>query len=118
MSTLDPRRDYDVTASDVPTICGECPYSNRRYFDVSSPQGYSPNTFIYHRAVLYKKSLKLRSVDTAATLHGRTYEPIAIRKFCEQTGAIVELSGKDSEYRKHSVLCFYTLHRSDIELGI
>lgn len=52
---------------------------------------------------MFKKSLKLRSVDTEATLHGRHYEPTAISKFCEKTGAKVELSGKDSEYKKHSV---------------
>lgn len=84
MSTLDPRRDFDVTASDVPTICGECPYSNRR-------------------SVLYKKSLRLRSVDTPATLHGRQHEPIAIKKFCEKTGAKVELDGAQSVYKKHPV---------------
>jgi predicted phage-related endonuclease len=67
---LDPRRETDVTASDVPAICGECPFQTRR-------------------SVLYKKSLRLRSVDTEFTLHGRTYEPIALRKFCEKTGAHV-----------------------------
>jgi putative phage-type endonuclease len=84
MSHLDPRREYDVTASDIPSICGECPYASRR-------------------SVLFKKSLKLRSPDTAATLHGKQYEPIAIQKFIEKTGAKVELSGGDAQYKKHSV---------------
>lgn len=82
MSELDPRREGDVTASDVPAICGECPFQTKR-------------------SVLYKKALKLRGPDTPATLHGRTNEHIALRKFCERTGAtVVEYP---CGYKKHKV---------------
>lgn len=84
MSTLDPRRMYAITGSDIPTICGENPFANRR-------------------SVLFKKSLRLRSVDTPATLYGKKYEPEAIRRFCEKTGAKVEISGEDSVYKTHPV---------------
>ena len=82
MTTLDPRREGDVTASDVPAICGECPYQTRR-------------------SVLYKKALRLKSVDTPATLHGRVHEPIALRKFCESTRA--EVVEYPCGYKKHSL---------------
>ena len=79
-SVLDPRRDTDVTASDVPAICGECMFQTRR-------------------SVLYKKALRLKSQDNPATLHGRYNEPIALRKFCEATGAtVVEYP---CEYKRH-----------------
>lgn len=80
-NVLDPRREGDVTASDVPAICGECPYQTRR-------------------AVLYKKALRLRSVDNPTTLHGRVHEPIALRKFCEHTGA--EVVEYPCGYKKHA----------------
>jgi putative phage-type endonuclease len=70
----------DITASDVPTICGECPYATRR-------------------SVLFKKALRLVGTDTPATLHGRKFEPIAIERFCNKTGAVIEYPG----YVKHSV---------------
>ena len=82
MATLDPRRDTDVTASDVPAICGECPFQTRR-------------------SVLYKKTLRLRSVDNEFTMHGRINEPIALRKFCEQTGA--EVIEYPCEYKRHHI---------------
>lgn len=68
---LDPRRDYDVTSSDVPAICGESPWGSKR-------------------SVMYKKIFKIRSPDTEATLHGKKYEPVAIEKFSQRTGARVE----------------------------
>lgn len=77
---LDVRRDNDVTGSDVPAICGENPFSSRR-------------------AVLFKKLFKLHEPDTEATIHGRTFEPVAIDKFRERTGATVERPG----YTKHPV---------------
>lgn len=81
-NVLDPRREGDVTASDVPAICGECPYQTRR-------------------SVLFKKALRIRVADTPAMLHGRVHEPIALRKFCEQSGAqVVEYP---CGYRKHAV---------------
>ena len=67
---LDVRREGDVTASDVPAICGENPYQTRK-------------------SVLYKKALKLRSVDNPTTQHGHTFEPTALKRYCEKTGAIV-----------------------------
>jgi putative phage-type endonuclease len=70
MSVLDPRRDTDVTASDIPAICGECPFQNRH-------------------SVLFKKALRLKSQDNPATLHGRTHEPTALDKFCKATNAKV-----------------------------
>lgn len=70
MAHLDVRREGDVTASDVPAICGECPFQTRK-------------------SVLYKKALKLRSVDNPTTMHGRVTEPIALEKFCQKTGAVV-----------------------------
>ena len=79
---LDPRREGDVTASDVAAICGECAFQNRR-------------------SVLYKKALKLRGEDTPATLHGRTLEPTALRRFVEETGATV--LEYPCEYKKHPI---------------
>jgi putative phage-type endonuclease len=73
-----------VTASDVPTICGECPYSTRR-------------------AVLFKKALRLKSVDTEATLHGRSYESVAIDMYRERTGFRVDFAGNASKYAQHPV---------------
>ena len=80
MANLDIRREYDVTASDVPAICGECPFQTRR-------------------SVLYKKSLKLRGEDSPATLHGRTLEPVALKRFCAVTGAVVV--EYPCEYKRH-----------------
>ena len=81
-NVLDPRREGDVTASDVPAICGECPYKTRR-------------------SVLFGKALRLRSVDTPIMMHGRVHEPIALRRFCEESGAqVVEYP---CGYRKHAV---------------
>lgn len=67
-----------MTASDVAAICGESAWGTRR-------------------SVLRKKALALKSEDTPATLHGRKYEPEAIRKFCAKTGAVVSYPG----YIKH-----------------
>lgn len=67
---LDPRRDTDVTASDVPAICGECPFQTPR-------------------SVLFKKVTRIRNPDTPATLHGRKFEIIALRRFCETSKATV-----------------------------
>lgn len=64
----------------MPSICGECPYQNRK-------------------GVLRKKALKLKTPDTAATLHGRELEPVALRRFCEDSGA--EVVEYPCEYRKH-----------------
>ena len=69
-ANLDARRETDVTASNVPAICGECPFQNRR-------------------GALFKQSLRLRSEDTTATIHGRVHEPVALKRFCEETGATV-----------------------------
>ncbi|MDR3540506.1 MAG: YqaJ viral recombinase family protein [Desulfosporosinus sp.] len=63
-----------MTASDVPTICGE-------------------NAFSTADSVLRKKVFKFDSVDTPATLHGKTFEPVAIAEFCERTGAVVVYPG-------------------------
>jgi putative phage-type endonuclease len=82
MSHLSPERAFDITASDIPTVCGEYPY-------------------LTPRKVLYDKSLRLPRGDTEATLHGKKYEPIAIKKFIEKTGAIVTHSGPESVYKKH-----------------
>lgn len=80
---LDPRRAGDVTASDIPAIVGECPYSNRR-------------------AQLLKKVYNIKTPNTAATLHGQKYEPIAIKKFEETTSSKVSYPG----YRKHEQFKF------------
>lgn len=80
MAHLDPRREKDVTASDVPSIVGESPWKKKR-------------------GVLFDKTFGIRQPDTAATLHGREYEPIAIKKFCDKTGAKVAYPG----YVKHPV---------------
>lgn len=69
-SNLDARRETDVTASNVPAICGECPFQTRR-------------------SCLRKQALRLRSEDTTATIHGRVHEPTALRRFCEETHAEV-----------------------------
>jgi putative phage-type endonuclease len=81
---LDPRRDTDVTGSDVPAICGESSWGTKS-------------------SVMYKKIFKLRSPDTEATLHGKRLEPVAIRRFCETTGAKVEYPG----YVKHSAYSWF-----------
>jgi len=81
---LDPRRDLDVTGSDVPAICGESPWGGKM-------------------GVLRKKALRLRSPDTPATLHGRTLEPVAIKLFCDRTGAVVEYP----KYLKHPKYCWF-----------
>ena len=74
MSHLAARRIGDVTASDVPAICGE-------------------NAFSSADSVLKKKVYKVASQDTEATLHGKKYEPVAIEEFCTRTGAVVTLPG-------------------------
>jgi len=79
MAHLDPRRNDDVTASDVPAICGE-------------------NPFNCARGVLFKKVFRISSPDTVDTLRGRTNEPVAIKWFCEVTNATVEYPG----YLKHA----------------
>lgn len=56
---LDPKRSFNVTASDIAAICGENPYEN--------PTG-----------VMTKKMFKIRTPDNENTAHGRKYEPIAI----------------------------------------
>lgn len=78
MTHLDPRRGGDVTASDVAAICGENQWSSRH-------------------SVLFKKVFHITGEDSAATIHGRTYEPIAIDEFCKRTGATVDQPG----YVKH-----------------
>ena len=67
---LDPRRYKCVTASDVPAICGECPFSSR--WDA-----------------MRKKVLRIETPDNDTMAHGRKYEPVALKKFCEATGAEV-----------------------------
>jgi putative phage-type endonuclease len=86
-SNLDARRDTDVTASNVAAICGECPFQNKR-------------------SCLYKQALRLRSEDTTATIHGRVHEPVALRRFCEETHAEVV------EYP-----CGYVRHKTYAWLG-
>lgn len=76
MAHLDPRRDDHVTASDVPSICGENGYPGAN-----------------GDAVMRKKVLRLPSQDTPATLWGKQHEPIAIKDFCDATGAVVEYPG-------------------------
>jgi putative phage-type endonuclease len=69
-ANLDARRATDVTASNVSAICGECPFRTRR-------------------GALYTQALRLHGDDTPATIHGRVHEPTALRRFCEETGAVV-----------------------------
>jgi putative phage-type endonuclease len=78
MAQLDPRREKDVTASDVPSIVGESPWKNRR-------------------SVLFDKTFGIRQPESDAMRHGHYYEPVAIKKFCDKTGAKVEYPG----YVKH-----------------
>lgn len=79
---LDPRRAGIVTGSNVAAICGENPWSSRR-------------------AVLYKMSLRLPSIDTPDTLRGKQNEEKAFRAFCEKEGAeCVEYPGR---FRTHPV---------------
>ena len=86
MSVLDPRRDDDVTASNVPAICGECAFQTKK-------------------SVLYKMALRLRSEDNPACAHGRFFEPIAMKKFCEKTGAtIIEYPCEYQRHRKYTWL--------------
>lgn len=56
---LDPRRRFNVTASDIASICGENPYE-------------TPHS------VLMKKMLHVTNFDNENTRHGKKYEPIAI----------------------------------------
>lgn len=81
MAHLDPRRSGDITASDVPAICGESPWQTKA-------------------SVGDKKIYKLQSPDTEATLHGKRFEPVAIARFCRETGATVEYPG----YINHSTI--------------
>jgi putative phage-type endonuclease len=76
---LDARRANDVTASDVPSICGENPFSSRRQ-------------------VLFSKTFKIPFEGSEATRWGQKYEPVAIEKFCAASGAKVSYPG----YRKHA----------------
>lgn len=84
MAHLDPRRGDDVTASDVPAICGENPWNNAR-------------------GVLHKKIFKITSPDTEDTLRGRRGEPVAIALFCKKTGARVDYPG----YAKHATYSWF-----------
>lgn len=68
MAHLDPARATDITGSDVPTICGENPFSNGR-------------------DVFMKKCLDLPSFSCKATEHGHKYEPMALARFERETGA-------------------------------
>jgi len=67
---LDPRRDSAVTGSEIPTICGE-------------------NMYKTPAVALREKILNIRHPDTAATLHGKRYEPIAIAKYRKELGVAV-----------------------------
>lgn len=74
---LDPQRKNHVTASDVPSICGENPYPGGNW-----------------RGVMHKKILQISEIfHSEATDHGHKYEPVAIEEFCKETGAIVRYPG-------------------------
>jgi putative phage-type endonuclease len=67
-----------VTASDVATICGENPFQTRK-------------------CVLFTKTFRIPFEGNEATEWGKHYEPIAIEKFCQKTGAVVQYPS----YTKH-----------------
>lgn len=80
-SGLDVRRGNDVTGSDVPAICGECPFSSER-------------------ATLFKKTLNLPGFESPATAHGHKWEPVALKAFVDATGAVLTSPGyKQNEER-------------------
>ena len=80
---LDPKRGNDVTASDVPAICGENPFPGANW-----------------RGVMHKKIFQVSEVFSSPAIeHGHKYEPVAIEEFCKATGAIVTYPG----YIKHPV---------------
>lgn len=84
---LSTARDIAITSSDVPTVCGENPFQNRK-------------------DCLFKKSLRLRGSSSPACEWGHKYEPVAIDKLKEHCGGAATVHYPD-----------YTLHKKYHWLG-
>jgi putative phage-type endonuclease len=76
---LDPKRAFDVTASDAAAVFGENPFQTRRQ-------------------VLFSKIFAMPFAGNEATEWGKRYEPVAIAKYRKMTGAVVTYPG----YRRHA----------------